>query len=99
MRELDLTADLDTTPRVGDFGSGGEMKARQGKLPWFEIGGLTIDNLDVVFVDDDRGALAKPGIAGMIGSGILSRFDVIFDYPHERVGFVAHAASTSPGAK
>jgi hypothetical protein len=26
-----------------------------------------------------------------MGGGILEDFDLIFDYPHGRVGFVAHA--------
>jgi len=36
------------------------------------------------------GSGADPWITGTMGGGILESFDVIFDYPHERIGFVEH---------
>ncbi len=92
VKQLGLLAEQTTAPFRGLGGVGGESAARIGTVPWFEIGGVTIDEPRVIFIEDQRGALADPWTAGTIGGSFLDRFDLIFDYPHDRVGFVPHAA-------
>jgi len=93
VKKLGLLEGRATMPFVGLGGVGGSTSARAGKIPWFEVGGVTFDEPQVVFVTDESGALADPWTAGTLGGGFLERFDLVFDYPHQRVGFVPHEAS------
>jgi hypothetical protein len=90
VKSMKLLEGRDTQPFNGLAGVGGQASARIGELAWFEVGGVTIDAPQVVFSTDDQGALADPWTAGTVGGRFLERFDLIFDYPHDRVGFVPH---------
>lgn len=90
VQKLGLLQGRETFPFAGTGGVGGASKTRAGRLAWFELGGQTIDDLNVLFCQDEAGAFADPWTAGTIGSTVLSRFDLILDYPHGRIGFVAH---------
>jgi hypothetical protein len=78
-------------PLPGIAGIGGQMRARAGVLDELRIGGRSFDHPRVIFCEDESGAMADPWSTGTMGGGILEEFDVIFDYPHARIGFVAHA--------
>ena len=78
------------TPVVGLAGIGGQMRARHGTVDVFRIGGKVFDQPKVIFCEDEIGAMADPWTTGTIGGGLLEDFDVIFDYPHDRIGFVEH---------
>lgn len=77
-------------PVHGLSGVGGEMRARTGRLDGLTIGGRSFDHPSVILCEDEGGSGADPWITGLMGGGILESFDVIFDYPHERIGFVGH---------
>jgi hypothetical protein len=66
------------------------MRARTGTVDAFRIGGKVFDQPKVFFCEDEVGAMADPWTTGTIGGGLLEDFDVIFDYPHDRIGFVEH---------
>ena len=89
VRDSELLLGRVTTPFSGLSGVGGESKARLGQVDWFELGGAVVDDPTVIFVEEPRGALADPYSAGTIGGTLLSQSQLIFDYPHQRVGFVA----------
>ena len=91
VRSLGLLEGNHLPPVQGLSGIGGQMRARNGRLDGLEIGGRTFDRPNVILCEDDSGALADPWTTGTMGGGILESFDVIFDYPHERIGFVEHA--------
>lgn len=77
-------------PAQGLGGIGGQMRARTGTVDTFRIGGKVFDQPKVFFCEDEVGAMADPWSTGTIGGGLLEDFDVIFDYPHDRIGFVEH---------
>jgi aspartyl protease len=83
--------DPNAPPFRGLSGIGGEMRAHTGRLDGLTIGGRTFDRPSVILCEDESGALADPWSTGTMGGGILESFDVIFDYPHEHIGFVEHA--------
>jgi membrane-associated protease RseP (regulator of RpoE activity) len=71
--------------RPAGFGVGGEVPGKMGRLPEFRLGAYAMDSPIVNFSTDIKGAMATPGMAGVIGSKVLSRFRVIFDYPGSRM--------------
>jgi hypothetical protein len=88
VKSLGLLEGRETAPFGGLAGVGGATRARSGRLSWFELGGITFDEPIVIFAQDENGAMADPWTAGTLGGGFLDRFELIFDYQHDRVGFV-----------
>ncbi len=70
-------------------GAAGAEEAVEGPLDWFEFGGRRFAPIDALFGRRDRGALADRSVAGIVGSTLLARFTLVFDYPHSRIAFVA----------
>jgi len=64
-------------------GVGGSVDTRHGKLPQFQLGKATLDNLPANFFSE--GSPAGEGLAGHIGMGTLRHFKVIFDYSRKRM--------------
>ncbi|MFO0982295.1 MAG: retroviral-like aspartic protease family protein [Planctomycetota bacterium] len=81
-----------STPVAGMLGAGGALKADAGTLDWFELGGKRFPPMRVLFSRDQSGALVDRYVTGNVGGGYLGAFIVVFDYPHDRVAFVPHAA-------
>lgn len=92
VRSLGLLDGNHLPPVQGLSGIGGQARARNGRLDGLTIGGRTFDRPSVILCEDEAGAFADPWSTGTMGGGILESFDVIFDYPHERIGFVEHGA-------
>jgi hypothetical protein len=92
VRSLGLLDGNHLPPIQGLSGIGGQARARNGRLDGLKIGGRTFDRPSVILCEDEAGAFADPWSTGTMGGGILESFDVIFDYPHERIGFVEHGA-------
>ncbi len=69
-------------------GVGGFVATREGVLSRFELGGRVFEALPASFAVEDKGALANDYVWGNIGGKLLEPFELIFDYPRERVGFV-----------
>ncbi|HEX5223350.1 MAG TPA: retropepsin-like aspartic protease, partial [Verrucomicrobiae bacterium] len=64
-------------------GVGGSVDTRHGKLPQFQLGKATLDNLPANFFSE--GSPAGEGLAGHIGMGTLRHFKVIFDYSRKQM--------------
>ena len=62
-----------------------------GRMKQFEIGGFAVDAPIADFSARNAQADDDARIAGEIGGGILRRFTVIFDYPHQRIIFDANS--------
>ena len=77
-------------------GIGGESWGVVGRVQAIEIGGVRIENPVVDFSKDEGGALASDQFAGIIGSDILHRFRVIFDYPGKRMFLEKNAGFDRP---
>ncbi len=66
-------------------GLGGQVKARVGRLQDFIFGGISLGGIHASLSQIIRGAFANPDRAGIIGSAVLQRFLVVFDYAGERL--------------
>lgn len=81
-------------PSVGG-GIGGESKSQLAKTDKFTIAGVTLHGIPTEFSLDSKGG-ASQLLAGSLGSGLLSRFIVTFDYPHGRVFFAPTPEASKP---
>jgi PDZ domain len=63
-------------------GSGGSVV---GRLKGMQLGRFTAQDTLVTFSRSDLPGASDSHIAGVIGTGLLSRFTVIFDYPHQQL--------------
>ena len=59
--------------------------AAVGRLKIFQIGSFESQDLLATFSKADLPGSSDTHIAGMIGAAMLSRFTVVFDYPHQRL--------------
>lgn len=74
---------------VNDLGQGiaGKTTSVIGPLESIEIGGVRLDAPLANFSQDESGAAAWTFIDGILGSGVLQRFTVTFDYGREVMHF------------
>jgi len=75
-----------TLQTVG-FGVGGEVHNHLGRAESFALGSLHFDHPIALVPDSIAGRISAPGSAGNIGSGVLGRCAITFDYRHHRVAF------------
>ena len=68
--------------RVGYIASGlgGLSKGQVGPLASFRVGSQTLRNLDTIFSIDDKGMLADPLHAGLVGNPVWEHFILTLDY-------------------
>lgn len=82
---------IDTTQqrylRYDLYGLGGSSSGIVSLLPSLEVCGTRLDSLYVGYSLSTEGLFAGNSTAGNLGSGILKRFVVTFDYNHEEVYF------------
>jgi len=64
--------------------NGGEVVA-MGRLKGFQLGPYWVVNPIVEFSQAKVAAASESNAAGVIGGGLLRRFTVIFDFPHQRM--------------
>lgn len=74
-----------TIPDVDPSLSAPNGAAAVARLKDFQIGNLSSEGLLVTFSNADLPGSTDTHIAGMIGAGFLSRFTVVFDYPHQQL--------------
>jgi hypothetical protein len=67
------------------FGIGGEFPEKLGRVGLLRIGALALKEPIAAFSDANSGATSKADYDGTIGGAVLSRFTVIFDYPHHKM--------------
>ena len=89
-------------------GASGEITGYRGRIKAFELGGQTFKDVPTIFPDSSSGTAGINGRQGNIGSGILRRFKVIYDYSrkqmivepnkfsHDPFGVVMQSTATSP---
>ena len=77
-------------------GVGGEILLAIGRLDGVRLGHFLIADPVAVLPQNFGGEVAGRGKAGHIGSGLLRRFRVTFDYPHGRLILEPNAAFASP---
>ena len=73
------------TKTVLGRGAGGEVTGHTGRVSTLEFGGQTFKNVPTSFPDSSSGTAGINGRHGNLGSGILRRFKVIYDYSRKQM--------------
>ena len=55
------------------------------------MGSITLTNLDAAFSSDEKGGLAYPFLAGIVGNQVWNRFKLTLDYAHATMGLERNA--------
>ncbi len=63
-------------------------EVRQARIGWVELAGRRFDQPLVSVAPADMRRSFPPGIAGVIGSGLLRAFTVVFNYPEAKVALL-----------
>jgi predicted aspartyl protease len=74
-----------TPPKGASRGAGGETKDVIGRIDKLVLGGTELPSLVASFSTEATGSDANPDYAGLIGSRLLRRFVVTFDYNGKRM--------------
>jgi hypothetical protein len=69
-------------------GVGGMVEMQGGQLEWLEIGGRRWEQVPFSVAGEAQGVLADEAVAGLIGTGLLSSYRTLIDYPNGRIGLV-----------
>jgi len=81
---------------VAGWGVGGPARAQFARAGSLRLGGIEIPRPVVDLTLQTKGAFADQYVAGNVGGALLSRFNVIFDYPRQQLIFERWAASDEP---
>jgi hypothetical protein len=68
---------------VTGWGVGGPSRSYVARLPSLDLGGVRVDKPVSGLSVDKGGSLNDPNYDGNVGSGLLKRFVVTFDYAHQ----------------
>ena len=68
---------------VDGWGVGGPSRSYVTRGRWFDLGPVRIDGLVASFGTQGKGAFSDPNYQGNVGSGLLKRYRVTFDYDHQ----------------
>jgi hypothetical protein len=68
---------------VDGWGVGGPSRSYVTRGGWFDLGPVRIDGLVASFGTQGKGAFSDPNYQGNVGSGLLKRYRVTFDYDHQ----------------
>ncbi|GJP43425.1 hypothetical protein CLOM_g2886 [Closterium sp. NIES-68] len=81
---------------AGGGGDGQQMTVRQGNLAIVTIAGQQLKNVAALFSSAEQGALElSQYTSGLICRNLLSKFDLIIDYPGLRVGLIPRSSRMS----
>ena len=68
---------------VTGWGVGGPSRSYIVRLPSLKLGSVAVDHIAAGLSQDRGGAMSDPNYDGNLGSGLLKRFVVTFDYAHQ----------------
>jgi len=74
--------------------SGEVTMGHVGRLPLVEIGGYAIKDAVVAYVSEEHSKGKYSEV--MIGLGLLSRFNIVYDYPHQRLFLEPNQSFSEP---
>ncbi|PKV75596.1 aspartyl protease family protein [Pontibacter ramchanderi] len=79
-------------------GLSGDINGKIGRINSFSLGRYELQNLPASYPDEEsiKAALNLANRNGNLGSDILKRFTVIFDYPHQRMMLMPNSKYREP---
>lgn len=78
------------------WGVGGAARSQITRAKVLRLGGVTVDNPVTELSVQKQGTFTDPYVAGNVGAGVLKRFNLIFDYTHQRIIFEKNANFSKP---
>jgi CubicO group peptidase (beta-lactamase class C family) len=84
------------TKTVLGRGASGEIRGYAGRIRALELGGQTFKDVPTIFPDSSSGTAGVNGRQGNLGSGILRRFKVIYDYSRKQMIVEPNKFSSDP---
>jgi hypothetical protein len=81
---------------VTGWGLGGPSRGTVARVKRLRLGTIAINDVVVDMSRQTQGALSYAVPAGNIGSGLLRRFTVTLDYPHQRIHFAPNRRTSTP---
>lgn len=83
-------------PAMTGWGVGGPTRGLLARAKVLKLGGVEVDAPTVDLSQQKEGAFTDPYVAGNVGAGVLKRFNVTFDYGHQRIIFEPNANAARP---
>ncbi|THD58506.1 aspartyl protease family protein [Phenylobacterium sp.] len=80
---------------VVGWGVGGPSRSYVVRLTSLTLGGVPVEGVAAGLVEDKGGSMTDPNYDGNVGSGLLKRFVVTFDYAHQ-VMYLKRITPTPP---
>ncbi len=81
--ENGLLEDRDRVSESMSAGVGGSSVNKISSLRSLTVGGYELKDVPVGFFEGEKGSFHTRRIAGNLGAGVLTRFRILFDYPHQ----------------
>lgn len=78
------------------WGVGGGVRSLLARAKVLKLGGAEVQGPVVDMALSTKGAFANPYLAGNVGGGVLKRFDVTFDYGHQKLYLEPNANHAKP---
>jgi hypothetical protein len=78
-------------PAMTGWGVGGPARGLLARAKVLKLGGVEVNAPVVDLSQQKKGSFTDPYVAGNVGGGVLKRFNVTFDYGHQRVIFEPNA--------
>jgi hypothetical protein len=82
--------------KLSSGGVGGNLPTHEFLNQTFTLGGTTFTNIPVSVSDTHAGAFASRSLAGNLGTGVLSRFRITFDYRARTLTFLPNPNADAP---
>ena len=81
---------------VAGWGVGGPARAFFARAHKLSFGAISVDDPVVNLSEQKKGAYSDKYLAGNIGAGVLKRFNIVWNYPHQEIYFEKNALYDQP---
>jgi hypothetical protein len=78
---------------VTGWGVGGAARGLVARARELRLGDVPVQSPVTEISLQQKGALVSPYVAGNVGAGVLKRFNITFDYSHQRIFFETNSAT------
>jgi predicted metalloprotease with PDZ domain len=81
---------------VTGWGVGGPARSLVARARELRLGEVIVSSPVTEISLQQKGSLVSPYVAGNVGAGVLKRFNITFDYGHQRMFFETNSNSAKP---